>query len=49
MSAHAVLDPSARHEEVRRAIVEAVKSGHAVTHLTVQMEAAECAEAEVHL
>lgn len=49
MSVHAVLDAGARHEQVRCAIVEAVKSAHKVAHVTVQMEAEKCTDAEVHL
>ena len=49
MSAHAVLAEGHPHEDVRRAIVAAVRGSHKVTHTTVQTERAGCPEDEVHL
>ena len=49
MSAHAVLAGGASHDEVLVALHQRVTSDFKITHVTVQVEAQECAEGETHL
>ena len=49
MSAHAVLVGGASHDDVLAALHQRVTSDFKITHVTVQVEAQECAEGETHL
>ena len=49
MSAHAVLDDGAKHDDVLAAVRERVTSDFKISHVTVQVEARGCAENETHL
>ena len=49
MSAHAVLVGGASHDDVLAALHQRVISDFKITHVTVQVEAQECAEGETHL
>ena len=49
MSVHAVLVGGASHDDVLAALHQRVTSDFKITHVTVQVEAQECAEGETHL
>ncbi len=48
MSAHAVLADGAKHDDVLAAVRQRVTSDFKISHVTVQVEARECAEGETH-